>query len=369
MKRQVVLLAIILFLSAGLAATAQTKAMSFEDFIRLKRVSDPQVSPDGSLIAFVVTVMDKDANRSNSDIWLVPSKGGEPRQLTSSPKADSHPRWSPDGKKIAFVSTRSGTFQIYIIDLAGGEASPLTSLSTGGSGAIWSPKGTHLAFVSSVFPDCPDDDCNKKKSAEQEKSPVKARLYDRLLYRHWNSWWDGTRSHLFIVQASGEKPVDVTPGDYDTPPIALGGSQDYAFSPDGSEISFVRNIDPEFRLSLGTNNDIFAAPTIGGEIKRLTASQANDNQPVYSPDGRAIAYHAMARPGFEADKYSLMLLDRKTGKIANLTEDFDYSVRGILWSPDSSTIYFDAEEKGRTALFRLVLKTGRPEKILEGRYA
>ncbi len=369
MKRQIACIATVLILSSGLSAAGQTKALTFDDFIRLKRVSDPQISPDGSLIAFVITVMDKEANRANSDIWLVPAKGGEPRQLTSSPKADHHPRWSPDGKKIAFISARGGTPQVYIIDLAGGEASPLTSLSTGASGVIWSPKGTHLAFTSSVFPDCPDDDCNKKKSGEQEKSPVKARLYDQLLYRHWNSWWDGTRSHVFIVPTEGGKPVDLTPGDYDTPPLALGGAQDFAFSPDGSEVSFVRNTDPELRLGLGTNNDIFVTPIKGGDIKQLTTNRANDNQPVYSPDGQFVAYHAMARPGFEADKYSLMLLDRKTGKTSNLTEELDYSVQDILWSPESSTIYFNAEEKGRTALFRIALKAGRPEKIMDGRFA
>ena len=353
--------------SLGLAAPA--KPITFDDFIRIKRVSDPQVSPDGSLIAFVVTIMDKEANKGNSDIWIVPVKGGEMRQLTSGPKADFNPRWSPDGKKIAFISARTGTPQVYIISLAGGEASPLTSLSTGASGVIWSPKGTHLAFTSSVYPDCADDDCNKKRAEEEEKNPVKARLYDRLLYRHWNTWWDGTRSHLFIVPDEGGKPVDVTPGDYDTPPIALGGSQDYTFSPDGNEICFVRNTDPELALGLGTNNDLFLTSIKGGESKPLTTSRGNDNLPVYSPNGQYVAYLAMARPGFEADKSSLMLHDRKTGKLINLTESLDSSIQEFLWSADSSTVFFSAEEKGRTVLFKMPLKTAKSEKILEGHFA
>jgi len=366
MKKAMILLTTYLFVLSALPAVAQTRPLAFDDFIKIKRVMDPQPSPDGSWIAFVITVMDKDANRGNSDIWLIPAKGGEPRPLTSSPQADMNPRWSPDGKTIAFISTRSGSPQVWIINPSGGEASQLTNLSSGASGVVWSPDGKYLAFASAVFPDCSDDDCNKKKAETREKSKVKARLYSELLIRHWNAWSDGTRSHVLVIPAEGGKIVDVTPGDYDAPPIALGGSQDYVFSPEGNELCFVRNIDPELKLGLGTNNDLFLTSASGGEIRPLTTSRANENSPRYSPDGKYIAYKAMARPGFEADKYSLMLYDRKTQKARNLTETLDHSVDEIIWARDGSALYFTAEEKGRTVLFKIGLKDLKTQKILEG---
>ncbi|MBE3131498.1 MAG: S9 family peptidase [Acidobacteria bacterium] len=345
---------------------AAARPIAFDDFIRIKRVTDLQLSPDGTSIAYVVTVMDKAANRGASDIWLVPARGGEPRRLTSSPAADMNPRWSPDGRTIAFISTRSGSPQVWRIDPNGGEAVQLTRISTGASGVIWSPSGTHLAFVSSVYPDCPDDESNRKRMEAVEASKVKGRLFDHLLIRHWNAWSDGTRSHVFVIPAAGGAFVDITPGDFDVPPIALGGAQDYTFSRDGTEIAFVRNADPEFRLGLGTNNDVFVTGTGGGEPKKLTANKANDHSPSYSPDGRFLAYLAMARPGFEADKLSLMLFDRKTGTADNLTGSLDYSVGAFFWAPGGTALYFDAEEKGRTAVFRVTLATKKVEKVFEG---
>lgn len=346
--------------------SAGTKPIAFDDFIRVQRVTDPQLSPDGSRIAFVVTVMDKAANRGLSDLWIVPAKGGEPRRLTSSPASDTTPRWSPDGRTIAFISTRSGSPQVWTIDPNGGEAVQLTRLSTGAAGVVWSPAGDRLAFVSSVFPDLPDDAANAKRLAEMEASKVKGRVYDHLLYRQWNTWWDGTRSHVFVVPAAGGAPVDVTPGDYDTPPIDLGGPQDYVFSPDGAEIAFVRNADPELRLGLGTNNDIFLVPARGGEIRKITTNKANDNSPRYSPDGRFIAYLAMARPGFEADKKSVMLYDRKAGTAVNLTADLDYSASDPFWAPGGAALYFEAEDRGRTAVFKVTPATKKVERVLEG---
>jgi dipeptidyl aminopeptidase/acylaminoacyl peptidase len=368
MKRTVILLATTMIFWGSSLPGSEPRPLTFNDFIRIQRVSDPNLSPDGQLIAFVVAAVDKAANRSNSDIWIVPARGGEIQRLTSSPQADFNPRWSPDGRKIAFISTRSGSAQVWMIPVAGGEATQVTNISTGATGVAWSPKGNYLLFISSVFPDCPDDDCNRKKTEAAEASKVKARIYDSLLYRHWNSWADGTRSHLFAVPLEGGQAIDLTPGDYDTPPLALGGALDYAVSPDGSEVCFVRNIDSEFRLSLGTNNDIFTVPIKGGEIRAITSNRANDNNPLYSPDGRFIAYRAMARPGFEADKYSLILYDRSAQKITNLTDTLDYSVDELLWSSDSSALFFTAEDKGRMAVFKVSLADPRPEKIIDGRY-
>jgi len=368
MKKTFIFFLTLLLVTSYILTDSRSKPITFDDFIRIKRVSDPQISPKGDLIAFVVTEMNKELNTSNSDIWIIPSSGGEAWRLTSSPKADYNPRWSPDGKEIAFISTRVGPPQIWMIDLKGGEAHQLTTISTGARGVIWSPTGKHLAFVSSVYPDCLSDECNEEREKKKKESLVKAKIFDQLLFRHWNSWRDKKRSHVFVIPAEGGKVVDVTPGDYDTPPISLGSRHDYTFSPDGRDICFVRNIDQELKISLGTNNDLFATSTKGGKIKRITKNKANDNSPHYSPDGRFIAYRAMVRAGFEADKYSLILFERKSQKKINLTENLDRSVNEILWSHDSSSLYITFQEKGRVSLARISLKNKRMEKILEGHY-
>jgi len=366
-KRLLALISIAVLIGSGLAA-AQAKPLTFADFIKIKRVTDPQPSPDGRWIAYVVTAMDREANRGDSDIWLVPAKGGEPRRLTASPAADNSPRWSPDGKKIAFVSTRSGSPQIWIVAPDGGEAKPLTKLSTGATGPVWSPDGRLLAFVSSVYPDAPDDEANRKKAEAGEKGKVKARILDSLFFRYFNAWRDGTRSHVFTMSAEGGKPVDVTPGDYDTPPMDLGGHSDYAFSPDGREIACVRNIDPALKKAIGTNNDVFITPAEGGPITAVTTSKANDNSPCYSPDGRYLAYKAMARPGYESDKLDVMLYDRAAKKAIKLTAGLDVSADELFWARDSAALYFTADARGRTALYRLPAASGaKAEKILDGR--
>jgi dipeptidyl aminopeptidase/acylaminoacyl peptidase len=354
-------------LALPVLGTAQAKhPLTFDDFIRIRRVTDPQPSPDGKWIAFVVTVMDKEANRSDSDIWIVPAPGGEIRRLTASPAADAQPRWSPDGKKIAFVSGRSGTSQIWTIDPSGGEAVQLTALSGGASGPLWSRDGRFLAFTSSVYPGAANEAENRKRAEAAAASKVKARVYETLFFRYWNAWSDGTRSHVFVMPSAGGTPVDVTPGDYDAPPLDLGGSPDYAFSPDGKEIAFVRNVDPELRKGLGTNNDVFVVPAAGGAPRKITPSKADDNQPLYSPDGKYIAYRAMARPGYESDKQVLTLYDRAAGTIRPLTEALDVSVAEFFWSPDGSALYFSADAKGRNALYKVPVSGGKPETILDG---
>ncbi|MDZ7261759.1 MAG: S9 family peptidase [candidate division KSB1 bacterium] len=347
-----------------------THPITVEDLFALGRVSDPQISPDGKWVAYSVTYYSMETNKSNSDIWLVPLAGGEPRQLTTSPKADHTPRFSPDGQTIAFISAREETPQIYLIPMSGGEATKLSNISTGASGVIWSPDGNYLAFTSEVYPDLKTDEENKKRDEEKEKSLVKARIIDHLLFRHWNRWRDDKRSHVFVMKATGGQAWDVTPGDYDTPPISLGGRQDYVFSPDSKEIAFVRNTDPVVAIS--TNNDIFIVPVTEGSLqlepKRITENKGNDNSPVYSPDGRYLAYKAMARPGFEADEYDLILYERATGKRTNLTQKFDRSVDEFVFSPRGDKIYFTAEDQGRHGIYALSIKTEAVTKLIGEHY-
>ena len=365
MKKTLTWSVLLFGLAACALAAAAPRPLTFDDLIAMKRLSDLQLSPRGDLLAFVVTEFDKAANKSNSDIWAVSADGSGLRRLTSTPGADRSPRWSPDGRTLAFISARGGSSQVWAVEPSG-KAKPLTAFGPGVSSFIWSPTGTHIAFESSVFPDCPDEDCNRKRIAEQEKSPVQARIYTELLFRHWNSWSDGRRGHVFIVPVAGGRPLDLTPGDFDTPPIALGGTQDYVFSPDGSELCFVRNTDPELRKGLGTNNDLFLVPAAGGDAVKLTANAANDNSPLYSPDGRFIAYKAMARPGFEADRLCLMVHDRRASTSRNLTDSLDLSVDDFVWSAGGDAIIFSAEENGRSSVYRLPLANGRAERILEG---
>lgn len=283
--------------SLGVIATqAQSRrAINVHDLLSLQRISDPRISHDGSLVTYTVSTPDREANRLARNLWIVPTAGGEPRQLTTSGK-DGGARWSPDGKRLAFVSTRGGTQQVYLIALVGGEASPLTSLSGGADNIVWSPDGASLAFTSKVFPDCKDDECNAKRVKAQEDSKVKARAYDRLLYRHWTEWSDGRRSHLFVVPLAGGTPKDLTPGaDYDIPPVQREGPHPIAFSPDGKEIAFVAVTDPVEATS--TNGDIFTVAADGSTTspKRLTSEPGFDGAPAYRPT--AARSRSALRPG------------------------------------------------------------------------
>lgn len=371
MKRALKILIISLLglgLGLTLAQAQARKALTFDDFIKIKRVTDPQLSPDGKNLALVITTMSLETNRGNSDIYLVPAAGGKPVPFVFSPAADYFPRWSPDGGQLAFISTRDGSPQVWMLPASGGEARKVTAFPGGVGSFSWSRSGKFLLVTSSVFPECPDLEANRLKFEEQENSRVKARIYDHLLFRHWNAWFDGTRSHLFLFPLEGGNPLDLTPGDYDTPPIALGGELDFCLSPDEREIAFVRNVDPELKLGLGTNNDVFLTGPDGKNTQKLTASRANDIDPKYSPDGRFLAYRAMARPGFEADKLDLILYDRQKKTSSNLTEKLDYSLSEYHWAPDGKSLYFLGEDKARTSLFRLTIPGGKIEKILEGHY-
>jgi dipeptidyl aminopeptidase/acylaminoacyl peptidase len=351
--------------SAASAVNANRRPITVQDLISIHRVSDPQISPDGQWVAYTVATPDVPANRLSKNIWIVPARGGDPRQLTHTGR-DERPRWSPDGKMVAFLSSRDGSTQIYAMPFDGGEPTCITSLSAGADNELWSPDGNSLAFVSRVYPDCPDDACNSQRDAEKAASPVQARVYDKLLFRHWNTWWDGKRSHLFVVPAKGGAPRDLTPGaDYDVPPFNLGEPESIAFSPDSAELAFTANSDKDEALS--TNGDIFTVPLTGAAPpKRITSNPGDDWGAAYSPDGKYIAYRAQMQPGYESDRWRLMLYDRATSTAVNLTEGFDRNVESVVWSPDSKTIYFQTEDKFEMPVYSIAAGPGSSARVVLG---
>ena len=381
MRRLLLPLLILVF---TLPALAQAKhPFTFEDMMKLKRVGEPEVSPDGKWVIFSVVDVDLEANTKTPHIWIVPTTGGQEREIISDQDGD-RPRWAPDGKRFAFLSTKEGGSQVWVaeFDGTGGTVSgvhKLTAVATEAGGELWSPDGKNILFTSDVYPECDgapqtETACNEKKLKQVEQSKVKALVFEHLLYRHWNAYKEGKRTHILAVAAlaqpnipAGEgapfriaAPRDLTPGDYDAPVFSLGGQDDYSFSPDGQEICYTSNHDKNPAAS--TNNDLWIVPISGGAAKNITADNpASDSTPLYSPDGRYIAYRAQQRPGYESDRFRLMLYDRKTGEKKDLTEDFDHWVGTFAWAPDSKMIYFSAEHK-RHSLIYAVATAGNPSR-------
>jgi dipeptidyl aminopeptidase/acylaminoacyl peptidase len=336
-------------LSSALMAQSR-RPITFDHLVSIKRVSDAQISPDGQQVAYVVNVIDKQANRGKRNIWVVPASGGTPRELITSPRNDDTPRWSRDGKQIAFLSSRDGAPQIFVANADGSNQRKVTNVPEGVADFIWSPDGKMFAFSSEIYPECKDLKCVGEKAEAAEKSQVKAVVVDHLLFRHWNSFRRGKRSHLFVVSADAKdgsgQPLDLTPGNYDVPPFSLGDPTAYDFSPDSQEIVFARNTDKVEAIS--TNNDLFIVPVSGGDAKRITGhNPGSDTTPRYSPDGRWIAYRSQIRNGYESDRFRLMLYDRKTGTAKELSTGFDRWVGELTWSPDSQNILIVAEDRGR----------------------
>ncbi len=253
------------------------------EMMKLKRLSDPSLSPDGKWLVYAVTEVDLPSNGArNTDLWLAPLAGGAARRLTSHPKSDSRGRFSPDGKRIAFLSARDGAPQLFLIDLAGGEPRKLTSLSTGVSSFLWADDKTFVV-ASEVYPDCgADDACNRKKMDDAGKGSS-ARVYTKLLHRHWDTWEDGRVSHLLAVPVEGGAAKDLTPGERDAPPFSLGGPDDFAVSPDGKELCFARNLDPVEATS--TNAELYVVSLAGGEARKISGSPGYVGGPRYCPDG------------------------------------------------------------------------------------
>ena len=366
--RWIYLFLFLLFVVAGSGFAAgldQTHPFSIHDMLAMDRLSDPQVSPDGKWIAFVLRKTDLEENKGRTDLWLVGADGTALRRLTSHKASDSNPRWAPDGKSIWFVSARSDTSQVWRIAIDGGEAEQVTEQPLDVGNLIVAPDGRHIAFTMEVFPDCNTPGETKEKLDEIESRKTSGRIYESIFVRNWDTWKDGRRSHLFVMPAAGGKAADVMSGmDADTPSKPFGGPEEITFTPDGKAVIFAaRDVGAEEPWS--TDFDLYLAPVDGSEPpKCLTEkNQAWDTNPVFSSDGKTLAYLAMARPGYESDRFRI-ILRRWPGNLERvLTEDWDRSPSSICFSADGNTIYTTAANTGQNSLFAIDVKTGAARTI------
>ncbi|MGL6073409.1 MAG: prolyl oligopeptidase family serine peptidase [Fimbriiglobus sp.] len=366
----------LLMMATVMASAAEKRPMKIEDLFAFARVADPQVSPDGKLVVYQVTTVSLEANKSSTALWLAATDNvTAPRQFTfPQGKKDTHPRWSPDGTKILFESTRSGTSQLYTIGLTGGEAERITNISTGASTGLWSPDGKHIAFVSTISPEFSElpfaesDKKNAEKDKATEENPVKAKTFTKLFFRHWDSYVEDKRQHLFVIDA-GQKgwsePRNVTPGDRDAYPTSSTFSvgDDFTFTPDSQHIIFAAT--PEKGEAWSTNMDLCRVKIDNKSTKweSLTAAnKAADNSPRFSPDGKRLAWRAQKKAGYEADQWQVMVVSVEAdGKFTSEPSELfkgPHSVNEFIWSSNGNSVEFTADREGSTPIFAQPQKGG-----------
>ena len=349
MKYALLLTATFLAVDASAQGRVQ-RPMTFADFAAVKNVGDPQVSPDGQWVLYSVRTTDIGANRRSTVTKLQPTSGGTARNYPDDKTTATEARWSPDGKRVAYIAVG----QLWVADASGANARQISTVNGGASGPVWAPTGDRIAFVSGVYPDCDSDGCNVERARAADTGKVKAHIADNLLYRHWTEWTPATRSHLFIVSPDGTGLRDVTARvKYDVPPGPFGGSEGYAFSPDGKELAYTAK-DQGREDAWSTDLNLYTVTVAGGAPVVITASNRGaDQNPVYSPDGRTILYASQARPGFESDRQRLMAYDRISKTSRELLPSWDRNADAYAFSPSGDAIYINSVDASRTKIYRI----------------
>ncbi|HEX6882804.1 MAG TPA: S9 family peptidase [Planctomycetota bacterium] len=341
------------------ASARGTHPFGIDDMLAMDRISDPQVSPDSKQVLFNVRVTDLAANRGRTDLWTVALAGGAPVRVTDHEASDVNGRWMPDGS-VVFLSSRSGSMQVWKVGATGGKATQLSDFPLDVGGLTVFPDGKRLLLSFEVYPELATLAETAARDAEREANPVKARVYDELLFRHWDSWEDGKRSHVFAWTIGGGAPLDLMRGmDADAPTRPFGGTEELAIAPDGTEVLFAAKDDGAAN-AWTTNIDVWHVPADGSaRPARLSLGHGMDNVPSYSPDGKTIAWLSMARAGYEADRQRIVLRERASGKERVLTEAWDRSPSEYSWSEDGRTLYATADNLGNHSLFAIDVASGR----------
>jgi dipeptidyl aminopeptidase/acylaminoacyl peptidase len=357
----------VLLASALNVHAADKRPFTVDDLWSLKRVGAPSVSPDGRTVAYTVSTWSAEENKSNADVWLVPMAGGEPRRLTTHKASDSSPAWSPDGRRIAFVSKRDGDAepQLYVMPVDGGEPERVSDMPLGVSDPLWLPDGKRIAFVSHVIAGAESLEETRKALEIREKDPVKAHVSENRLYRYWDRWLtDDQYPHIFLLDLETRKPTDLLPGSKRYFGLRDGGGS-FDVSPDGGSIAFeAQAAEPPYR---SLNTDVYLVPTAGGELRDLTAANlADDGGPVFSPDGTRIAYGLQRRSDEWPDYTRLAVLELASGRTTVLTEAFDDSVGAWHWTRDGAGLVFEGEQRARTNLYRIDAAGGTPRELRHG---
>jgi len=348
---------ILLFVIPITIILPQKKAFTISDLYKIHYVNSPVISPNGKMVAFIVTNYDLPKGETFTNIYIMNNNGSGLKKITKNNKQNYNPIWTNDSKNVFYVSTESKQPQLYLYSLANDSSEKITDFSMGIDAPILSPDNKLIAFSANVYPSCgADSKCNAFIDSAAENGPIQAYVADHLFFRHWTEYSAGKYTHIIIYNLQNKTYTDVTPGDYVSPTFMLGGGVGYNFSPDSKELCFVSNHDPHPEAS--TNADLWIVPVSGGEAKNITKdNKAWDGWPIYSPDGKYIAYRTQKISGYESDKFRIALYNRKTGKSKIITEKFDNWVDDFKWSPDSKEIYFTGEYEGYSPLYEIDVST------------